>query len=380
MKSKILGCTTAIALFAVLAIGIRLSAQELQEQASVTHQPTITEFDALGAGRGPGSGTFPQDNNSGSITGYYINAQGFSHGFLRTPDGTVTTIDPPGTGTLRGSGQGTIPEGINGRGEITGYYQDENNLFHGFLRAVDGTFTTIDSPNAGTEADQGTAPQSINSIGTIAGFYLDVNNTIHGFVRTRDGVITTFDAPGAGTGPFQGTEVTTATGINPEGAIVGWYIDISGVFHGYLRSPDGAFTTIDPTGTVFTVLAGITPDGTASGYFGDASNVGHGFVRSPDGTITTFDDPDAAAGNSQGTFVFGINPAGAITGQYTDSGNTNHGFVRSTDGKFTTFDPPFSAGRSIALGTRPVSINAPGAIAGFYLDKKDVAHGFLWTP
>jgi hypothetical protein len=53
----------------------------------------------------------------------------------------------------------------------------------------------------------------------------------HGFVRTPDGTITTFDAPGAGTGLFQGT---IPSGINPAGAIVGYYLDASYVFHGFL--------------------------------------------------------------------------------------------------------------------------------------------------
>jgi hypothetical protein len=52
-----------------------------------------------------------------------------------------------------------------------------------------------------------------------------------GFVRTPDSAITTFDDPGAGTGLFQGT---TPSGINPAGAIVGYYLDASNVFHGFL--------------------------------------------------------------------------------------------------------------------------------------------------
>ena len=37
------------------------------------------------------------------------------------------------------------------------------------------------------------------------GFYLDASNVYHGFVRATDGTITTFSASDAGTGPFQGT-------------------------------------------------------------------------------------------------------------------------------------------------------------------------------
>jgi hypothetical protein len=382
MKFRIITLVFSLCALTALTTSVRLSAQEQKQQPSYTPKPTITEFNAPHAGSGSGQGTVPQGNNpAGAITGYYIDTRTVYHGFLRTPDGTITSFDPPGSGTLKGSSQGTVPLSINSLGEIVGQYQDENYLYHGFLRAPDGTFTTIDSPGAGTEAGLGTIAENIGPEGLIAGFYLDANNVYHGFVRARDGAITTFDAPGAGTGSQQGTLVTsTEAGINREGAIIGWYIDSDNVYHGYLRSPDGStFTTIDGPDAAYTILAGLTPAGAVAGYFGDASNVGHGLLFA-DGTLTTFDDPKAGTGNNQGTFVFNINPEGAITGQYTDAGNTNHGFVRAPDGKFTTFDAPHAAGGNIAAGTRPETINRAGAITGYYIDTRTVAHGFLWTP
>jgi hypothetical protein len=61
--------------------------------------------------------------------------------------------------------------------------------------------------------------------------------------------ITTFDAPGAGTAAGQGT---TGFGINPAGAITGFYIDASSVQHGFVRAPNGIITEFDPTGSIFT--------------------------------------------------------------------------------------------------------------------------------
>ena len=58
----------------------------------------------------------------------------------------------------------------------------------------------------------------------------------------RAATFTTFDAPGAGTGPGQGT---FAASINPAGAITGYYLDVNGVFHGFLRAPNGSVTTFD---------------------------------------------------------------------------------------------------------------------------------------
>jgi len=53
-------------------------------------------------------------------------------------------------------------------------------------------------------------------------------------VRAACGKITTFSVKGAGTGPGQGT---FAGANNPAGAIAGFYLDGSNVFHGFLRKP-----------------------------------------------------------------------------------------------------------------------------------------------
>src|SRR5579859_5135105 len=69
------------------------------------------------------------------------------------------TFDPPGSVS-------TIPMSINPAGEITGYYFDSNNNYHGFLRSRDGRFTTFDFPGASD-----TAAASINPAGDITGTY-----------------------------------------------------------------------------------------------------------------------------------------------------------------------------------------------------------------
>ena len=64
----------------------------------------------------------------------------------------------------------------------------------------------------------------------------------------------TFDAPG-------GQRDMLPSGINPSGTITGTYITGSLVFHGFLRAPDGTFTTFDPPGSTFTVPTGINAAG-----------------------------------------------------------------------------------------------------------------------
>jgi hypothetical protein len=92
------------------------------------HSQKITTFNVPGAGTGAYQGTLPWPINSeGAITGYYVDASNAAHGFLRAPDGAITTFDPKGSIY-------TVPVSNNPAGAITGYYLDANDVYHGFLR------------------------------------------------------------------------------------------------------------------------------------------------------------------------------------------------------------------------------------------------------
>jgi hypothetical protein len=124
--------------------------------------------------------------------------------FAQTSPGKIITFNAPGAG--KGAGQGTLANGINSAGTIMGFYLDTNNIFHGYLRAKDGTFTIIDVPGAGKGAFQGTQANSLNADGDITGIYADSNNVSHGYLRAHDGTITKFRVPGAGKGAGQGSQ------------------------------------------------------------------------------------------------------------------------------------------------------------------------------
>ena len=55
-----------------------------------------------------------------------VDTNNVTNGFLRAPDGSITTIDVPGAA-------GTLAAGINDPGRITGFYTDANGTGHGFL-------------------------------------------------------------------------------------------------------------------------------------------------------------------------------------------------------------------------------------------------------
>jgi hypothetical protein len=135
---------------------------------------TITSFDPPGR-----TFTFPGGiDGLGTITGMYMDANHVGHGFVRHSDGTFTSCDPPGTCQMAYYclTEGT---GINVFGGITGEYTTGvDQQRHGFVRHPDGTITTFDLTGA-----PGTAPTGINWFGIITGDYYDSNYVRHGFIR-----------------------------------------------------------------------------------------------------------------------------------------------------------------------------------------------------
>jgi hypothetical protein len=55
------------------------------------------------------------------------------------------------------------------------------------------------------------------------------------------------------------------------GAITGWYVDSSNVTHGFLHSPQGNYTTIDPKGGQSTICAIVNPSNEVAGFYFDAN-------------------------------------------------------------------------------------------------------------
>ena len=189
----------------------------------------------------PYQGTYMAQNGNcinavGAIAGFTIDAVYDEHGYVRYPNGAITTFDAPGAGTTPYTYQGTWPNAINLGGTIVGYITDTNTTNHGFVRYPNGHFTTFDAPGAvatpGTY--QGTDLYGVNLWGAIVGSYTDAKDVSHGFLLNPDGTFTKIDVPGAGTSPLQGT---IPLSINLEGAITGVYFDANGAGHGFVVNP-----------------------------------------------------------------------------------------------------------------------------------------------
>ncbi len=249
-----------------------------------------------------------------------------------------TNIDYPGALISQ-------PEAVNDHGKVVGWYQDSTGL-HGFY--WDGTnYTTLDFPgNSG-----GTLAQGINNDGVISGEYLTSNGTAtHGFIL-ENGVYTSYDYPG-----FTGE--TDGMGINNNGAVTGFYG--FGPNHGYLDS--GGFSSFDYPGSTDTYPHGLNDSNEIVGYYRINSNSPEGFLNA-NGTFTHIEYPGdqstyAAGINNNGVVVgyatildppysvgwlwqngvftlmspnvminpAGINNNGQIVGAYFPGGNY-HGFL-----------------------------------------------------
>ncbi len=236
------------------------------------------------------------------------------------------------------------------------------------------TIIEFDAPGAGTGPYQGTFPQDINDAGAIIGF-TDGGN---GFVRNPDGTFTSFVVAGA--------EITVPESINSKGEIAG-YSCYNAVCTGFKRATGGEITAFNVTGAGTgegqgTFAWNINPAGEIVGTYVDDNSVTHGFVRAPHGEITTFDAPGAGTSAGQGTFtatVDGLNPAGWISGAMTDAQGVQHGFVRSPGGAFSTFDAP-GAGTGSGLGTNAAGVNPAVTVPGYYTDALGVYHSYVRGP
>jgi hypothetical protein len=108
--------------------------------------------------------------------------------------------------------------------------------------------------------------------------------------------------------------LTVAFGINSAGDIGGTYA-VGGVFHGFVRSSDWSFVTVNFPGAVWTIASDPNDVGDVTGAYVDAAGVEHGyFMLKRDGVFTGFEVPGAV-----GTEGHTINDRGHVVGPYCPS-------------------------------------------------------------
>jgi hypothetical protein len=225
---------------------------------------------------------------NGDIGGFYTDAAGRSHGFVRSgATGAYTDIDVPGA-------RDTYALGLNARGDVSGTYIDVAGAQHGFVRDAGG-FRTIDVPGAVSTSPAtsefgtglGTAVGTIRDDGTVVGAWGTAAGASHGFVLRPGQPRVDLDAPGASTAMdpiFQTEGGTGAIRSNARGDVVGYFAPktrttLSTVDLRAYRLRDGVFKTLLPPGSFTSQAFALNEAGDVGGVaFGIDGVTGNGWI------------------------------------------------------------------------------------------------------
>lgn len=284
----------------------------------------------------------------------------------------------------------TQPQKVNDHGDVVGVFVDSSGVTAGFLRFRNGNFSPpIIDPNDGANVTQG---RGINDSGRVCGNYTDSGGASHGFF-THGATFYDYDVPGSlgftvvlglnNANDFCGSDISGATGvqsgfvsiggsvaeytvadatatlgyqINSSNQVAGYYIDVNGITHGYLRDSDGSITSpIDPAGSTGTIVFGNNDAGYIVGRYSDSAGLTHGFVFLPPDTYVTFDVP-----GSTFTSLNGISNTGKIVGRYLDANGIEHGLyarlVSGTDGRSSGTIPQLQPAQGSAVKVLPARV------------------------
>lgn len=201
-----------------------------------------------------------------------------------------------------------------------------------------------------------TTATHINNEGQVVGYFSDATGDIHGFVYSN-GTYSILDAPRA--------SQTLAFGINNKGQVVGYFIDSSGVSHNFVYS-DRAYTILpNLPGASGEGVLGINDNRQVVANFGDAAGHQYGIIYSRDSFT-----PITVPGASDTTYVTAFNNSGQMVGWFTNTAGL-HSFVYS-DGIYTILNVPGTS------KTFAVDINNKGQVAGVFTDTMG-EHNFIYS-
>jgi probable HAF family extracellular repeat protein len=168
-----------------------------------------------------------------------------------------------------------------------------------------------------------------------------------------------------------GGGLSTASGVNASGAVVGLSYTSANTQHAFLWTQSNGMEDLTPT---LTSIGGATAEAINSSsqvvgyYFPNGSRSTSGFLWTQAGGLQNV--------GATGSIAYGINDAGTIVGQSPVSNGSEHAFSWTKAGGIKDLGT-LGGGSSAAL-----SINTHGWIVGTSLTSSGtgILHGFLWTP
>ena len=214
--------------------------------------------------------------------------------------GVFTTYDFPGS-------LNTYFYAFDNAGKAAGHYKDIDGLYHGVI-LEGGELQQYDFPGAAETYIYGLSDET----GALSGNIVDAAGVSHAF--SGDLIIT-----------FPGAVNTYGDFVNAAGAVVGSYVDADGMFHGFIRHPDGSFTTIDlpkMPNLAFLFVNTITDLGIIGFRAKAANDIPRSYILLPDGTLYEVQLPGSVS-----TVVRNVNQDGSIIGYYDLADGRRLGFV-----------------------------------------------------
>ena len=304
-------------------------------------------------------------NQDGSVVGHYDTADGRRHGFIArpTPVDTPAQVDPePDVPSIEGyyAFESVTVPGVdflevtasNDFGDYAGNTRNPNDGKTIGFTLIGGVFATHDFPGS-----QKTQFYALGNNGAAAGHYKDSDGLYHGVVLDENGELKQYDFPGAAethiygisdeTGALSGNAVdeagvsrafsgdlsfmfpgavaTYGDFVNAAGVVVGSYTDADGMFHGFMRKPDGSYITIDvpeKPNLEFLFVNTITDVGVVGFRAKAVDDILRSYILLPSGILHEVRLPGSVI-----TVVRNVNQDGSIIGYYDSADGRRHGFV-----------------------------------------------------
>ena len=230
-------------------------------------------------------------------------------------DGVFTTYDFPGS-------QNTYFFALGNNGNAAGYYEDGDGLSHGVV-LENGELRQYDFPDSVETEIYGIS----DATGALTGNFTDASGVRRGF--SADTIV-----------EFPGAPETFADFVNAEGGMVGSYVDTDGIYHPYIRTPDGDFVSLK-----------LTTEANLEYFFVHGINDARVIVarakpvNAPPLTyVSLFPEElqELKFPGSVSTEGYNINQDGSVVGHYDTADGHRHGFIAIPIGDTAapTEDPP----------------------------------------
>ncbi len=267
--------------------------------------------------------------------GYTRSADGEKDVAFTLIDGVFTTYEFP-------DAKNTYFFALGNNGNAAGHYEDSDGLFHGVV-LENGELRQYDFPGSVQTEIYGIS----DATGALTGNFTDESGVRRGF--SADEII---EVPGA-------TE-TFADFVNASGGMVGSYIDADGLYHPYVRTPNGRFVSLDLPGAAqleYFFVHGINDSNVVVARTKRIGDVPGTLVGTFQGGLKILMVPDSVS-----TEGYNINQDGSIVGHYETADGRRHGFIARpiTDTDEPPVDIPVPTPTPAELNYTFESINVPG--------------------